>query len=125
MLQLRGLGGGLSLLPMLSCNICKKNNHESKDCYFKDKKRKNGNHHDSNWKRSKEDHGFANLGLGLFALIAEEANKIDEDTWILDSGCSAHMTGNEDLLVDGQETQGENIYSSRLGRYTLTIMANI
>lgn len=62
------------------CNICKKDNHFEKDCYFRNKK------------ENKND--VANK----VALMASET--YNNDIWIMDSGSSSHMTNQKKYFKD-------------------------
>lgn len=62
----------------LFCKICKKNNHEEKDCYFRDRETKQR-------KSSMEKVSF----------MTQSTNR---EKWIVDSGTTSHMVNNEKCL---------------------------
>ncbi|XP_073996174.1 uncharacterized protein [Rhodnius prolixus] len=64
------------------CKICKKNNHDEKNCYFR--KNKHPEKHD----------------------ISFLANETSNSKWILDSGSSSHMTNDEIVLQGKRNSSG-------------------
>ncbi|KMQ82973.1 zinc knuckle protein, partial [Lasius niger] len=65
------------------CNICKKNNHTDKDCFYRKKK------------ESKEDDTDK---------VSFLANKMESsETWIVDSGSTSNMTNRRDCLKNFKE----------------------
>ena len=89
------------------CSICEKTNHLEKDCWFRDKPQcrncKRFGHeekncrlkakHQANFSKEKEEDG------NLF-YACQAAREEKEDTWYIDSGCSNHMTANENIFRD-------------------------
>jgi len=66
------------------CSICKKNNHIEKDCHFKNKR------------QNKNEDG------NKIALLTSD--KQEENTWIIDSGSTSHMTNNRRLFKEMKKT---------------------
>ncbi|GKE39835.1 retrovirus-related pol polyprotein from transposon TNT 1-94, partial [Tanacetum coccineum] len=98
----RSFGDGHSY----KCSICKKDNHEEKDCWLKGKYKctncdqfgylekfcRQKNQQQANFLEEKQEDGNV--------FFCHSANAERSDTWFLDSGCSNHMTGDESILVD-------------------------
>ena len=91
---------------MTLCEICKKSNHTTSDCWFRGKKQSFGckrfghivkycqfqkNDH-ANFSENKE--GEENEKEETLFYACQFATQGNENTWYLDSGCSNHMTGN-------------------------------
>lgn len=70
------------------CTICKKNNHAEKDCYFKKK------------------HETANQKVSFLTMNCEEKHKRNID-FVVDSGCTSHMSNNKTLFENIQEKKCE------------------
>ncbi|XP_074289012.1 uncharacterized protein LOC141614155 [Silene latifolia] len=68
------------------CDICKKFGHEQKDCWSKDQQAK------ANVSESGifEDHLF---------VAGQTSTKSNKDVWLVDSGCTNHMTNNESIFT--------------------------
>nr|XP_043631608.1 uncharacterized protein LOC122603059 [Erigeron canadensis] len=89
------------------CSICKKDNHDEKDCWNKGKfqcsycnrfghlekfcQQKN-QQQQANYSEEKQKDG------NVFFCHSATVNKTD--IWFLDNGCSNHMTGDESILVN-------------------------
>lgn len=70
------------------CNICKKTNHQTKDCYFKNKNK--------------------NESVKRVTFLTEQIDKeIDSTEWILDSGASSHMVNNKSKIRNWKENISE------------------
>ena len=85
------------------CRICKKPNHETKDCRYKCKRCKNPNHSQTDfWFQEKKENDEANFVEDkeehLFSCMS--VHHESQHVWYLDSGCSNHMTGNRDIFVE-------------------------
>ncbi|KAL0345816.1 UNVERIFIED_CONTAM: hypothetical protein Sradi_4412900 [Sesamum radiatum] len=83
------------------CHICKKTNHESKDCFFRCKRCKIPNHSQRDcWFQNKEksegkdEAKFTNEEL----LFYSSDNRASQNVWYLESGCSNHMMENRDIF---------------------------
>ncbi|AAF19226.1 Highly similar to Ta1-3 polyprotein [Arabidopsis thaliana] len=75
------------------CWYCKKEGHVKKDCYSRKKKM--------------ESEGQGEAGVITEKLVFSEALSVNEqmvkDLWILDSGCTSHMTSRRDWFISFQE----------------------
>lgn len=84
------------------CWICGKEDHFKKQCY-----KWLDNNKDQ---KSVQDRGEASLAKDdakdLVGLLVAEANSVaaDRDEWVLDTGCSFHMTPRRDVFIDLQES---------------------
>ena len=80
-----------------SCHWCKKPGHLKKDCYaFKRK-------------QAEENKGQDTADLAEDVEATEILNVMDgriHNSWIMDSGCSFHVTSNLDCLMDLREAEG-------------------
>ncbi|KAA8547802.1 hypothetical protein F0562_004231 [Nyssa sinensis] len=91
------------------CHNCGKKGHMAKDCWFKKKPV------ESNAATSKIEEEWD--AEALFAIEEEESactattsEQIDyEKDWIIDSGCSNHMTGDKEKLQDLSEYKGRRV----------------
>lgn len=81
------------------CNHCHKPGHTEQRCWHLQRKSTN-NAANSN---------SSNDGLIALMMMAFSAT-MDYHNWMIDSGASAHMTGNRDLLADYTEIQATDIY---------------
>ncbi|KAK8935961.1 hypothetical protein KSP39_PZI012924 [Platanthera zijinensis] len=90
-----------------SCRICKKQNHLTKDCFFRCKTCKIQNHSEKNcWFKTKEEAKFTEANESeqyLFACKPLE-EKDASHSWYIDSGCSSHMANNRDFFTSLDET---------------------
>ena len=87
------------------CFICKRTNHELKDCYLKCTKCRIPNHSQRDfWYQNKSDKNEANFTKEseeeflFFSCMNAECEP--HNLWYLDSGCSNHMSGNKDIFVE-------------------------
>ena len=88
------------------CRICKKTNHETKDCRFRCKKCEIPNHSQGDfWFQEKKEGDEAKFIKSesdqLFSCMAAE-QKSQQD-WYIDRGCSNHMTRNQDIFVESDQ----------------------
>jgi len=76
------------------CHICKKSNHESKDCWFRQCNCNDSDHLVINCpKRQKNEANFVESDESFEQLFYScMYTQEEQDTWYLDSGCSRHMT---------------------------------
>ncbi|CAA7045320.1 unnamed protein product [Microthlaspi erraticum] len=83
----------------VTCWFCKKEGHVKKDCYAR--KKKYG------------DDGPGEAGVVTEKLVYSEALNVDEqrpeDVWVLDSGCTFHMTARKDWFIDFKDNGGTTI----------------
>lgn len=78
-----------------SCNICKKQNHETRDCFFRCKKCKIQNHSAQKcWFRKKEEEAkYTETETDKYVFTCQKTSSIpDTYLWFIDSGCSSHMS---------------------------------
>lgn len=77
----------------LTCWFCKKEGHVKKDCYAR--------------KRKLENESQGEAGVITEKLVFSEAlsvhDQLVKDLWVLDSGCTSHMTSRRDWFCDFQE----------------------
>ena len=64
-----------------SCSICKKNNHQDKDCYFRNRNR-------------------GNMESNLISFLARGTST---NNWIVDSGTTSHMVNDRNLITNMQQ----------------------
>lgn len=88
------------------CNICKKSNHQEKDCRFKNKNKqcsicKKTNHVEQNCFFRNKNNKKENKDTAL--LTNETANKNNKLKFIVDSGSTSHMTNNINILSKYEE----------------------
>lgn len=62
----------------VSCSICKKNNHQDKDCYFRNKSR-------------------GNMRSNLISFLARDKST---NNWIVDSGTTSHMVNDRSQITN-------------------------
>lgn len=83
----------------VTCWFCKKEGHMKKDCYARKKKI--------------ESEGQGEAGVITEKVVFSEALSINDqnakDVWILDSGCTFHMTSRRDWFVDLYDNGGTTI----------------
>uniref|UniRef100_A0A1J3F7G4 Retrovirus-related Pol polyprotein from transposon TNT 1-94 n=1 Tax=Noccaea caerulescens TaxID=107243 RepID=A0A1J3F7G4_NOCCA len=83
----------------VTCWYCKKEGHVKKDCYAR--KKKFG------------DDAPGEAGVVTEKLVYSEALNVDDlkadDVWVLDSGCTFHMTARRDWFIDLQDNGGTTI----------------
>ncbi|CAA7015031.1 unnamed protein product [Microthlaspi erraticum] len=83
----------------VTCWFCKKEGHMKKDCYAR--KKKYG------------VDGPGEAGVIIEKLVISEALSMDgqgaKDVWVLDSGCTFHMTSRRDWFVDLHDNGGTTI----------------
>ncbi|KAL5848228.1 hypothetical protein ACOSQ4_006241 [Xanthoceras sorbifolium] len=94
------------------CYNCRKKGHMKKDCWSK-KKLTESNIATSSSKEDSEDSWDADALLAMeeeLALTATTPERIDyENDWIVDSGCSNHMTGDRQKLQNLSEYKGNRV----------------
>ena len=83
------------------CIICKRNNHDSKNCKFRCTKCKIANHSQKDCWYQKEDSSYIakDEASGRLFYSCMNIKEESQDIWYVDSGCSNHMTGNKDAFV--------------------------
>uniref|UniRef100_A0A0A9X817 Retrovirus-related Pol polyprotein from transposon TNT 1-94 n=1 Tax=Lygus hesperus TaxID=30085 RepID=A0A0A9X817_LYGHE len=89
------------------CATCKKTNHLEEDCFFK--KFKDNKDKNNSGKQNKPKTAF----LTQFCLKTQSKN---ENTWILDSGSSSHMTSSDTVLKNKIPSSTE-IQTAKKGEY--------
>ncbi|KAK8935837.1 hypothetical protein KSP39_PZI013998 [Platanthera zijinensis] len=85
-----------------SCSICKKQNHLTKDCYFRCKTCKIQNHSEKNcWFKPKQEAKFTETESDQFLFTCKSSkDKNSPYLWFVDSGCSSHMVNKREYFVD-------------------------
>ncbi|XP_074362600.1 uncharacterized protein LOC141702909 [Apium graveolens] len=89
------------------CEICKQSSHTEKDCCFKGKPQC---HHCKKFGHLRKDCRFKNQqqvnvseekedGYAVFYANCQVTNEKSSTTWLLDSGCSNHMTGGSTIFT--------------------------
>ncbi|XP_074364452.1 uncharacterized protein LOC141705350 [Apium graveolens] len=89
------------------CEICKRSSHTEKDCWFKGKPQC---HHCKKFGHLQKDCRFKNQqqvnvseekedGYAVFYANCQVTNEKSSTTWLLDSGCSNHMTGDNTIFT--------------------------
>lgn len=81
------------LRPQPRCGICKKTNHQERNCYFRNKQN-NSNKQDS-------------TKVCFLSSVSQTINEIETNEWVVDSGASTHMTKNRNMIEEIQETNTE------------------
>ena len=71
-------------------NYCKKYGHYEHEC-----RKKQADENNSRANVSKEEEGLSEV---MFLSYQATENHCNSDLWLLDSGCSNHMTGNKSLF---------------------------
>lgn len=83
----------------VTCWFCKKEGHVKKDCFAK--------------KRKLESEGPGEAGVIIEKLEVSEAlnigDRLVKDMWVLDSGCTSHMSSRRDWFSDFEENDGTTI----------------
>ncbi|XP_073302980.1 uncharacterized protein [Primulina huaijiensis] len=87
------------------CIICKKDNHNSKDCRFKCTRCRIPNHSQRDcWHQKKQGKEHANISKeekeDIIFYTCMSAETEDRNVWYIDSGCSNHMTSKLDSFVE-------------------------
>ncbi|KAJ9556278.1 hypothetical protein OSB04_010892 [Centaurea solstitialis] len=94
-----------------NCNNCGKWGHMSKNCWFKKKSVESNivtskNEIDDEW----DVDALCVMEENELALMTTMGRHIDyENDWIVDSGCSNHMTGDQKKLRDAKEYKGSRV----------------
>ncbi|XP_022876705.1 uncharacterized protein LOC111394888 [Olea europaea var. sylvestris] len=117
-----------------TCIICKKMNHESKECYFRCKRCKIPNHSQRDcWFQNKEmterksAANFSQENEKEILFYSQNYENGAQSPWYLDSGCSNHMTGNRDIFVDlnpnitSQVILGDGTCRDAVGKGTIAV----
>lgn len=94
-----------------SCNYCHIKGHIKSECWKWQKKQSGG---DGKSGKGKEPHATAEASYvdtdsDSGALVATHGRIKGKYEWILDSGCSFHMTPNKDLFSSYEEYNGGNV----------------
>ena len=91
-----------------NCNFCGKPGHFKKQCYAW--LRMNKEKQDSKTSDSAQSQDSANLSQGYDSgEVLVTSTKSTADVWILDSGCTYHMTHRKDWLTDYQKIDGGKV----------------
>jgi transposase InsO family protein len=115
----RGRGRRSNDKSSIQCFYCKKYGHYEYECRKKQADQLSGRAHVSN-------HTGENSG-GMF-LSCHKTEQQPKDLWLLDSGCSNHMTGNRELLssidssISSNITLGNDYLVKVQGRGTVPIL---
>jgi hypothetical protein len=115
----RGRGRRSNEKSSIQCYYCKKYGHYESECRKKQADQLSGRAHVSN-------HTGENSG-GMF-LSCHKTEQQPKDLWLLDSGCSNHMTGNKDLLscidssISSDITLGNDYLVKVQGKGTVPIL---
>ncbi|KAK8913590.1 hypothetical protein KSP39_PZI024172 [Platanthera zijinensis] len=104
--------------PVLFCNLCRRNNHDTFDCFYKCKRcakpthfakdcphrqRPNPQHNEeAKFSEQEGDEDFVFYSC-------DSAGTTMSDVWYLDSGCSNHMTNNKDAFILLDETSKSQV----------------
>lgn len=116
----RGRGRGRTDKSAVQCYYCKRYGHYESDCRRKQSDLNRGRANVSNI-----DEDTPSMFLTCSGM--QESN--NEDLWLLDSGCSNHMTGNKELFSSFSETSktqiklGDDHFVNALGRGTVTVLS--
>ena len=114
----------------LYCKLCKKNNHNTKDCRFKCKKCKRHTHLEKDcWFKQKDEANFVEKDEPFDQLFYSclKTHQETQDTWYVDSGCSNHMTGDKNSFVKldenikSQITLGDGRTQDIKGKGTISV----
>ena len=96
------------------CFYCGKSGHYKRDCYFynnKNKNKKGGRfpeRTDQN-KHQNDKQQEANYSDGYDSGEVYVASTSFKDDWILDSGCTFHMTNSREILTDYRDSKGGKV----------------
>ncbi|KAM6555575.1 hypothetical protein CsatB_002594 [Cannabis sativa] len=95
------------------CYNCGKPGHFKRDCYFlkRNNKQKPHGQGDSKYSNSKpkSDMHDANVTAGYESGEVYQVGPSIKDEWILDSGCTFHMTNNKAFMFDFRKTNGGRV----------------
>ncbi|CAN0920234.1 Retrovirus-related Pol polyprotein from transposon TNT 1-94 [Linum grandiflorum] len=96
------------------CKICKKSNHATKDCRFRCTRCKIQNHSQRDcWFQNKKEEGESNFAQKEEEkFVAFSCFKNKQKThfpWVVDSGCSNHMTGNLESFTEIDDTYRSHV----------------
>jgi transposase InsO family protein len=97
------------------CYNCGKPGHFKRDCYFLNKGKPNkykGQGENSNSKPNFHKNNQANYGDGYESVDSGEVYIVAssfKDEWILDSGCTFHMTNDKSYMFDYRESKGGKV----------------
>ena len=91
----RGRGKRWTNKSNVQCNYCKKYGNYEQECRKKQVDQKN-NQNNSRANVSKEEENLSEVMFLSYQAIEEHCSS---DLWLLDSGCSNHMTGNKSLSL--------------------------
>ncbi|KAK8935338.1 hypothetical protein KSP39_PZI014000 [Platanthera zijinensis] len=83
------------------CIICKKSNHEPKNCYWRCKNCKIPNHSaEKCWYKPKEEAKVTENDSDQYLFTCSSSKSCDDiSTWYIDSGCSNHMVCDESFFT--------------------------
>jgi Pol polyprotein len=91
----------------MTCNFCKKKGHLKKDCWKL--KAKQSDESKSNKAIAAEASYVEGEVYDVGALVVTSEYKGGDDSWILDSGCSRHVTFNSDFFSTYQKVVGRKV----------------
>ena len=94
-----------------NCNFCGKPGHFKKQCYaWLQKNKEKQDSKTSDFAQSHESQDSANLSQGYDSgEVLVTSTESTADAWILDSGCTYHMTHRKDWLTDYQKIDGGKV----------------
>ncbi|XP_021750179.1 uncharacterized protein LOC110715866 [Chenopodium quinoa] len=87
------------------CNICKKTNHEEKNCWHKGKPQcnycKKFGHTENVCRFKKQQASISEtVDEESYLFYANQSNTIKKNDWLIDSGCTNHMTKQFDIFTN-------------------------